>query len=780
MKLSTKIGGGYGLVIVIALILGGMAVYNMKRVEHESRDLSQLYVPGVVMEADLQGNINELMYNMRGYSLTQDGNYHVKVQDSLKSIMEVLDKCEKHAQTDTKLKEMGVDVGKIRDSAVRYRDNIRQVAEIFARLDGNRKALEASAGKYMKNSGDFLESQNTAFKTDVERRQARANLALRAMMAGYQARVLVNRFLAFDDNESAVALMQSLDTCLEAQDTYQKGLARAEDVARAQELRKGILAYKKLAQELIDSKKKVAAAGVAANAAINRTELLDVGNVFVKQTEDIYHHENNALIAGAADRVRKINLVNDIVDVGNVLRIAYLRGLAYRDFSLVEQGFGNFDKITKVLDELKSITFQAANLQQIEAIREAAREYQEGMRTYLVCAKEQRELDRRCDEIGNASVAITTQLSASGLKQTQGIADQASSLLSASSMIMVIGLIVAIAVSVLLAVLVTVGITKSINFVITGLRRGSEQVTSASEQVSASSQSLAQGASEQASSLEEISSSLEEMASMTRQNADNAKQANTMSSSAADAAKKGAEAMRKMGQAIEKIKGSSDETAKIIKTIDEIAFQTNLLALNAAVEAARAGEAGKGFAVVAEEVRNLAQRSAEAAKNTSYLIEESQSNAENGVAVSREVDSMLSEIVDAAVKVAELINEVTAASNEQSQGVDQITKAVAQLDQVTQSNAANAEESASASEELSAQAIELTDMVDQLVKLVEGDGSGSAVAQSAVRGRAALRRPASAMPASRNVRRETAQAGRRKAADGEKVIPLNDDDFSEF
>jgi methyl-accepting chemotaxis protein len=238
-----------------------------------------------------------------------------------------------------------------------------------------------------------------------------------------------------------------------------------------------------------------------------------------------------------------------------------------------------------------------------------------------------------------------------------------------------------------------------------------EQVASASNQISAGSQSLSQSSSEQASSLQEVSSSLQEMSSMTKQNADNAKQARNLSENARIEVNKGVESMKRLSEAVERIKKSSDETAKIVKTIDEIAFQTNLLALNAAVEAARAGDAGKGFAVVAEEVRNLAMRSADAAKSTANLIEDSVKNADGGVVINEEVLKNLNKIHSEVTKVSEVVAEIAAASEQQSQGVDQINTAIDQMNHVTQQTAANAEESASSAEELSGQANEMNGMV---------------------------------------------------------------------
>ncbi|KIX14809.1 methyl-accepting chemotaxis protein [Dethiosulfatarculus sandiegensis] len=295
-------------------------------------------------------------------------------------------------------------------------------------------------------------------------------------------------------------------------------------------------------------------------------------------------------------------------------------------------------------------------------------------------------------------------------KATREAAEQAQT----AEIIIPIAAAVSVLLGIFLAVFLTRSITKPLNRVIKGLTQGAQEVTQASEQVSFASQTLAGGASQQAASLEETSASLEEMASMTKANSENAQQADSLAGETNQAAKSAEESMNELISSMEQINQASKETAGIIKTIDEIAFQTNLLALNAAVEAARAGEAGAGFAVVADEVRNLAMRAAEASGKTSEIIEDTINKADQGAGAVGKTRDAFTKVLGNSEKLSELINEIASASREQTQGIDQTNRAVGEMDQVTQQNAANAEESASASEQLNSQAAGMLRLVIEL------------------------------------------------------------------
>lgn len=329
--------------------------------------------------------------------------------------------------------------------------------------------------------------------------------------------------------------------------------------------------------------------------------------------------------------------------------------------------------------------------------------------------------------------------------------------------------------------------------VLGGLTEVAHSVAAGSSQIASTSQQLAEGASEQAAAIEETSSSLEEMSAMTRQNADNATEADRLMSEAAQVVAQANRSMDRLTSFMFEISKSSQETQKIIKTIDEIAFQTNLLALNAAVEAARAGEAGAGFAVVADEVRNLAMRAADAAKNTAQLIEGTVKKIKEGSQFVEKTNREFHEMATTVTRSGELVGDISAASREQAQGIGQVNKAVAEMDKVIQRNASTAEESASSSEMMSAQAGRMKGFVRELLALVGGEG---AVARSNGGDRPANqsvtvkqpRKAALAAPSAMACGTEKAVGGRGliarrpgiKEVRPEEVIPFNDEDFKDF
>ena len=270
------------------------------------------------------------------------------------------------------------------------------------------------------------------------------------------------------------------------------------------------------------------------------------------------------------------------------------------------------------------------------------------------------------------------------------------------------------------ALLSAKAVARPIMGIIDRLHDGSRQVTAAANQVASGSESLANDTTEQAAALEETAASIEEVSAMAKKNSNNAIHASEISSTVHSLSTEGVSSMERMSRAINAIKTAADETSAIIKTIDDIAFQTNLLALNAAVEAARAGDAGKGFAVVAEEVRNLAQRSADAAKETAEKIRRSKELADEGVQVSGEVERSLKEIRESSVKAADLVKEISSASGEQNIGIDSVTRSISELDKSTQNNAASAEESAATGTDLLNQAKNLDTVIDNLAALIYG------------------------------------------------------------
>ncbi len=346
-----------------------------------------------------------------------------------------------------------------------------------------------------------------------------------------------------------------------------------------------------------------------------------------------------------------------------------------------------------------------------EAMAKAAEDLDAAMARFDAAGEGTQDLLARVEE---AAIGEMAQAKATGARAV---------VTSRTAMALAVGL--ALLLGTLIGILITRSVAGPLNRAIAGLRTGSEQITSAAGQVSSASQDLAASASTQASNLEETAAAMQEMTASVNENLQHSRRSADLTSSVLVRVDEGRQAMDLMSAAISDIKKSSDDTANIISTIEGIAFQTNLLALNAAVEAARAGDAGKGFAVVAEEVRNLAQRCSDAARDTSELISTGSRQAEVGVAQCDNVNGILQEIITGIQEVGELVASTSQANAEQSRGIDEVNRAISQVDSLTQRNAASSEETASASEELSAQAVEMREMVGHLNTVITGHKENS-------------------------------------------------------
>lgn len=418
------------------------------------------------------------------------------------------------------------------------------------------------------------------------------------------------------------------------------------------------------------------------------------------------------------DRLSKVQVISSAKEEMNNARFDRSRAMLNRDSESLKATPAKLNDVIQRIESIQGMFTDPQERADLEQMKQAVASYRHGIVKRIELADQLQQVNTQRGNAGKDITEIIEGVRASTGQVTEDTARTTVSYLSVLQQVIIVGLGVSTLIGGLIAFFLGRNITRAMTQLAERLCSGASQTSAAARQIAQSGQSLAQGATEQAASLEETSASLEEMSSMTRKSADNAQQAAGLAGEAKQVSQRGNQAMDRMLSAINQIQQSASETAKIIKVIDEIAFQTNLLALNAAVEAARAGEAGKGFAVVAEEVRNLAMRSAEAAKNTSTLIEQSVTHAKNGVSLTTDVAEALQEITTVADKVASLIDEIAASSREQATGIEQINTAVSQMDKVTQQTAASAEESAAASEEMSAQADELRQCAAELGAIV--------------------------------------------------------------
>ncbi len=657
MTVGIRIALGFGLLILIAMALGGVAFWHMEHVAVESTQVAQDYVPQVKTFTEIESNSLQAMSSMRAFILSADEAHRNQGLKAIENVKKLFQQAKDLAQRSQALSRLRGQIDQAVAKLAQYEAAVEKTSQLNQSITQARLALDRAGKNFIKACNDYLDGQNRALDQEVK------------SGAGQEA------------------LLQ---------------------------------------------------------------------------------------------RIKKIDLVKKILVEGGILQVDALKSQIMRDPKLLEETLKGFENIARLAAEIKAVTSDSQHLQQVTKIQTSAQTYRAAMDKLRQDWVETQKVEQEQQKIAADILAAARNNAADGLNQAQTIAAKAEEMLGTASTVMIIGLAAALVLGVVLAVVITRSVTKPLNRVIDSLNAGSDQVAAASSQVSASSQSLAEGASEQAAAVEQTSASLEQLNAMTRSNADNAQQADALTKDADRLMTEAGQAMNEMAASMEQIAEAGQEISKIVKSIDEIAFQTNLLALNAAVEAARAGEAGMGFAVVADEVRALAQRAAEAAKNTAQLIEGSVGNINRGAELVERTQEAFETVVHHNRKVGTLVDEIAAASEEQAQGIEQINQAMGQMDQATQQVAANAEEGAAAAEELSAQALSMRELVAELTAMV-GSSNGRGAGRNApaqLEDKSGLRR----LPlfARREAKAETAGPGVREVRP-EEVIPLDDeDDLADF
>jgi methyl-accepting chemotaxis protein len=668
LKLGAKMGLGFGIIIALVLAVGAVTVLNMVEIQRNSNSLDQEYLPEVRFANEIERNALLVMYNNRGYGLSFEDQYYTLSTQYMETLQQALEDTRALANQYEGLIALRGAIDAVDQEVDTYEGLAQETNTVITDIKSQRTVLDEAAANYMEATGSYLQNQRTQYQQEIQ--------------AG----------------------------------------ASAEDLRQ---------------------------------------------------------------------RMEKIYLMNDAIDLANEARVLNFKAQLLVDYTLMEQALKNLDAIEPIAQQLRPITFRAVDIEELETIAQVRQRYYSALQDILENYRTLDGLNTRRNDAGQQVLDEAQSVAAAGIQNAQAISTSAVDNVNTAVVTIAVGLALAVIIAIILAVFLTVSIvsalTKGVRFaeeialgdldvkldikqrdeigtladalknmqkalqykagvieriaqkdLTVDVEKASEkdglgasliemkesltdilkqvnfavdQVASGSDQVSQASQNLSQGATEQASSLEEISSSLSEVNGQSQQNANNATEATGLAKKAAEDAVNGNGQMKELTGAMQKINDSSDEISKVVKVIDDIAFQINLLALNANVEAARAGKYGKGFAVVAEEVRNLAVRAADAVKETTGMVEVAISNIQSGNGLVGQTAEQLEEIVSGANKVAEFLDEIATASREQAEAVEQVNSGLDQIDQVTQSNTASAEESASAAEELAGQSQQLKSMI---------------------------------------------------------------------
>jgi methyl-accepting chemotaxis protein len=723
--IGTKLVIGLGTLIAISIIVGGLAALSMLSIQAESVELADQHLPESVLANQVERTILKVMNEMRGYWLAGDAQYRDAAGQGVADLEKSLADLQKLADKSPQLSKLRDTLPKVVAAKDAYTSLFAKTKELNDTIAKVRAEMDTAAGQFTDAANGYFDlqrtSQNAEFRAGMRasaylQRAERVQSAHQILSWGDDLRAAVYKARALHDPEVVKGVLADFGKITDAVNTALRETPPRADrdqlalvQASASGLQAAIGSWLTANAALDDLAAPRLASG---NTLADLAQQLSLDGVQTSQSVA----SANALLVGAANWTIVIGLLASLV-LGSLVAFILVRNItvplrlvtelsrrvAKGDFSIERED-------VKGQDELAALT-------------EAFYDMVDGLKLKAA----------QLESI--ASGVLTTKVTLASDEDGLGRSLQR--------------------------------MQESLNEILTQVNVAVDQMASGSDQVSTAAQSLSQGATEQASSLEEISASANEIHSQSKQNAENALTASQLAKQASQNAQLGNQQMKDLMVLVDKMTKSSEQTKSIVKTIDDIAFQVNLLALNANVEAARAGKYGKGFAVVADEVRNLAVRSAAAVSETTRMVEQSIRDIQEVNATAQKTGDQLNGIAGNANKVADFLGEIAASSSEQAKAMGQINGGLDQIDQVTQSNTASAEQSASASEELSGQAQQLKVMVGRFQL------DDAALQKAMARSQAPVHPRAAALPAAPSLLRKAMPAARKP---GQDIILNNDFD----
>lgn len=719
MRIGRRIALGYSAVIGTTLIIGVLSVLNVRSVRSEVEKLDAAYLPAMKNGSSVALHSWALFSHMSNYDTTYDAAALAEARRELSSVEGAISDGAKLA-SEYELVRFGELDAATADAIDEYAQLMDGSESAIKGMLAERNPLNASASRFGQSCDEFLKDQTRVLSEGVQARQEAIILAQSVVEHGTQARIYSFEAQSTNNHSLFDSAKVELQAVLKNAEQLTANSASDSEKASINVIRESAQSYIKAIGDYYDQVSDEEDMDVMAMMA-SRQAMEESAAQFSQSTKTFLNRQNEALKENVSMRLAMVNEASTVLGQGNAISAEMLRARAELAPERLRNALSEFEKVHGGIASLRSRTSDAQDLNNLASIEGAAKDFEVAMRRYLNAWTSLNANTSKREQVYEEVLRDAAKMADLGMEAAVASSNSNAKSLARSSSLTLILIIASMVLIIPFAFYSVRTITGALRGLVRQLNSSAGSVSAASGQVSQASQELAEGSSQQAASVEETSSSLEELASMTRQNAEHASTANTTVQSTAGVVHEAVSAMKELTKSMEEISSGSKETQKIIKTIDEIAFQTNLLALNAAVEAARAGEAGAGFAVVADEVRNLAIRAAEAARNTAGLIEGSVKKITVGTTLLSRTNDAFVRVAEQTNQVRDLISNIATASGEQSNGIEQINKAVSEMDRVVQRNASGAEETASAASELSGQAVNLDRVVEQLNALLDGD-----------------------------------------------------------